>query len=88
MKTYLILLAIESALSCTCPLTIKGKGQFLEFVLMFAPWIFIALTFFFAPEWWYGIIACAIYFLVPMLMSKETQTTQANPFGGIQWLVL
>lgn len=75
METWIYLFIVKQFLTSTCPYTIKGIGQILGLASMVATIVFIVLTFFFAPEWWYGIISCAIYFLVPMLIPK------VNPYS-------
>lgn len=37
---------------------------------MIAEITFCVLCFFFAPAWWYGLIAIAIYLLAPVLVPK------------------
>lgn len=82
METWIGLLVIDRLLASTCPYTVKGIGQLLGFVSMIATIIFVVLTFIFASQWWYGLIACAIYFLIPML-TPRIDTNSSNI--GLWW---
>ena len=52
-------------ISGTCPVT-SPVGTILNFVSMIAGYVFVILTFFFAPHWWYGLILLAVSFFRPM----------------------
>ena len=82
METWIYLFIVKQILAATCPYTIKGIGQFLGLVSMVATIVFVVLTFFFAKEWWYGLIACAIYFLIPMFLPK------VNPYSTNKAFIL
>lgn len=73
METWIYLFIIKQLLTSTCPYTIMGIGQLLDIASMFATIVFIILTFFFAPHWWYGLIACAIYLVVTMIAPRVNQ---------------
>jgi len=70
MESWIYLFVIERVLASTCPFTIKVVGQILGFVSMVATIAFVVLVFFFAPQWWYGLIALAIYLLTPSLTPR------------------
>jgi len=73
METWIYLLIVKQLLTSTCPYTIIGIGQLLDIASMFATIVFIVLTFFVAPHWWYGLIACAIYLVVTMAAPRVNQ---------------
>lgn len=75
METWIYLFIANRILAATCPYTIKGIGQILGLVSIIACIVFIVLTFFFSKAWWYGFVACAIYFVTPMLAPK------VNPYS-------
>jgi len=77
MESWIYLFIIERVLASTCPFTIKVVGQILGLVSMIATIVFVLLTFFFAPKWWYGLIACAIYFITPMLTPRIDPTSKS-----------
>lgn len=69
MATWIWLFIVNRVLASLCPFTSKA-GAFLGWIEVVAEIVFVALTFFFADKWWYGLIALAIYFLVPVLMPR------------------
>ena len=77
MRIIVYLFIAIRIIAATCPYTIKGIGPVLGIVSMVAEIAFIALAFFYAPEWWYGIIALAIYFVIPLFVPKVIRTVQA-----------
>lgn len=69
METWMILLLISSILGSICPFT-SVTGSILSWISMVAKYIFIVLTFFFCPAWWYGLIAIALSLGVTLLIPK------------------
>ena len=70
MDIWIYLFISKQILTATCPFTIKTFGQMLGVVTMVATLVFVVLTFFFAQQWWYGLISCVIYIFVPMFVPK------------------
>ena len=70
METWIYYLIVYKVLGSTCPFTIRGIGSILGIVSMVASIVFVGLTFFFAPQWWYGLVAGAIYLGVPLLTPR------------------
>lgn len=73
MEPWLILFIVEKILASTCPFTSK-VGTAIGFVNLLARYAFIVLVFFFAPEWWYGLVAIAIDWLIPVVTPKPDLT--------------
>ena len=69
MTTIIVLFVIDRILAATCPLTSK-VGAFLGVFNMIATIVLIVLSFFFAPQWWYGLVFAALYLLIPMLTPR------------------
>lgn len=67
----MILLAVKAILAATCPFTSK-IGGLLNLLAMIADTVFVILLAFFAPHWWYAIVAAVIYFVITMLIPKVT----------------
>ena len=70
METWIWLLMVERFFSSTCPFTSKIGSTF-GLITVPAVIVFCVLCFFFAERGWiYGVIAFAIYFLVPLFIPK------------------
>lgn len=70
MELWMILFVINKAIALTCPFT-SSVGQILGYINVVARFVFIALLFFFSANWWYGIIALAIDFVImPLIIPK------------------
>lgn len=69
METWIWLFVVERVIASLCPYTSK-LGGILGWIVVVAEIVFIGLTFFIAPKWWYGLIALTIYFVVPVLMPR------------------
>jgi hypothetical protein len=69
MESWIAYFVINRVLTCLCPYTSKIGGV-ISIPCLVATFVFIVLTFFFAPLWWYGIIAIAIYLFIPVLIPK------------------
>ena len=67
--TWMWLLAIKQFLSLTCPYT-SNIGNVLNLLSLVGSVVFFVLVPFFAPHWWYLLIAIGIY-LVAMLISPR-----------------
>lgn len=74
----MILLAVKAILSVTCPFT-STIGGLLNFLTMIADTVFVILLAFFAPHWWYALVAVSIYFVITMLIPK----VNPNNYGSI-----
>lgn len=77
MEIWIILFAVRVILSSLCPFTSK-IGSIFSMVTMIATLIFIPLTFFFAPHWWYGLITLGLYFLLPLLLPRVNPDTMSD----------
>ncbi len=53
----------------TCPRT-SSLGSILGLLNMAATFVFIILSFIFAEHWYYGLILCAIYFILPVFLPR------------------
>lgn len=85
MESWIIFFVINRVLACLCPYTSK-IGSVISMFCMVATLVFIVLTFFFASQWWYGIIVIAIYMLIPVLIPKidpNAMGTTARMLSGI-----
>lgn len=89
MEIWIILFAVKVILSSLCPFTSK-IGSIIGMVAMIATLVFIPLTFFFAPHWWYGLITLGLYFLLPLLLPRVNPMamgTTARSLSGIGSIV-
>lgn len=87
MKTWLILFIVCEFISATAPITSKVVGQALGLVSVIAKFVFMALVFFFAPHWWYGLITLGIFFLLPMFVQVNPNAVQRNPIASIYSII-
>lgn len=69
METWIWLLILYRIIASTTPYTSK-VGSFLGVVSLIGGLVFCVLCFFFAPEWWYGLVAFGIYFAVALFIPK------------------
>lgn len=69
MVLWLMLFIVNRVLAGLCPYTTK-LGSVVSTIMFVATLVFIVLVFFFAHQWWYGLIAIAIFFIVPSLMPR------------------
>ncbi len=69
METWMILFVVSGILSSTCPFTSRIGALFGSVTVIAKP-IFVVLSFFFSPVWWYGLIAASIYLFIPLLIPK------------------
>ncbi|MBF1421246.1 hypothetical protein [Hoylesella nanceiensis] len=69
METWMILFVVSGILSSTCPFTSRIGALFGSVTVIAKP-IFVVLSFFFSPVWWYGLIAVSIYLFIPLLIPK------------------
>ena len=69
MESWIIYFIIRSVLSSVCPYTSKIGGV-ISIPCLVATFVFIVLTFFFAPAWWYGLIAVGIFVLTPLFTPR------------------
>lgn len=74
----MILWAIKAFIAVTCPFTSK-IGSALNVLAIIADVVFVVLLLFFAPHWWYALIALAITFVIMKFVPR------LNPydFGSI-----
>lgn len=77
MATIIVLFIIDRILAATCPLTSK-VGAIIGMFEVIATIVFIVLSFFFSPQWWYGLVFAAIYLLTPMIIPR----IDANNLGA------
>lgn len=63
------LYVFNRVIGATCPYTSK-VGSLLGWLSLIAEWVFIILTFFFAPYWWWGLILIGVKYLIIMLTPK------------------
>jgi len=85
METWIWLLIAYSIISNTTPYTSK-IGALFEMLTIIAVPIFCLLCFFFADEWWYGLIALGIYLLGILVFPKinpDNMGTAARVYSGI-----
>ena len=85
MELWLILLVINRVLASLCPFTTK-IGSVISMLTFVASLVFIVLVFFFAPHWWYGLIAVAIFLVVPHLLPRinpDAMSENARILSGI-----
>ncbi len=68
MEIWIWLLLISTIVGSTCPYT-TPIGAILGAVTVIAKPIFCILCFFFAPAWWYGLIALSIQYLLPAIIA-------------------
>ena len=54
---------------------------------MVASYIFIVLSFFFAPHWWHGLLLLAVMFIVPLLTPKINPYTCSPTFKTISGIL-
>ena len=82
---YISLFIFNRILAGIYPFT--GKvGSVLSWLSIIATWVLMALTFFFAPHWWYGLILIGLYFIVPLLLPRinpEAMSDGAKLLSGI-----
>lgn len=64
-----LLLIGSKVLSMLAPFTTR-VGAMVDTLAVVAEVLFCGLCFFFAPAWWYGLIAGAIWLLAPFLVPK------------------
>ena len=57
-------------LNSLCPYTIEGIGPIVSILNMLARIVFLVLVFFFANEWWYGLLAIVANFIVPFFLPR------------------
>lgn len=69
MGLWLWLFIAYKFIAGTCPLT-SPVGTILNFITMVAGYVFVILTFFFAPHWWHGFFAIGAILLVPLVTPK------------------
>lgn len=69
MILYLSLFTLNRILAGICPFSSRISG-ILSWLSVVAVWILMALTFFFAPHWWYGLIVVGLYFVIPLLLPR------------------
>lgn len=77
METWIILFIINRLLSSTCPVT-SPIGTLLGYVSIIAIIVFVGLTFWIAPDWWYGLVSIGIYLGVPFIVPKINSCTISN----------
>lgn len=85
METWLVLFVINRVLASLCPFTTK-IGTVVSSLTFVATLVFIVLTFFFAPHWWYGLIVLAVFLVVPLLLPRidpEGMSENARIMSGI-----
>lgn len=69
METWIWLLIAYCIIASTTPFTSKF-GSLLGMANIVAVPVFCLLSFFFAPEWWYGLIAFGIFLFGPLLIPR------------------
>lgn len=69
MQTWIYYMIARRILVSLCPFSPKGL-TFINWLFFLAEFLFIALTFFLSPHWWYGLIAIAIYIFTPLVVPK------------------
>lgn len=79
------LFVAERFIASTCPRTSK-LGSILNMLSMAAILVFIVLSFFFAEQWYYGLILGAIYLLVPFFTPRVDANNMSG--GGIVWSMI
>ena len=82
MELWMILIAIRAVIGSMCPFTSK-LGSVLGVLNIIAFYVFVIIVFFVASHWWYGLIALAINFLVPLF----TPRVDPNSFNNTARLV-
>lgn len=83
---WLWLLIGDRILSSLTPFTSKF-GAIVNTIAMIAEMVFCVLCFFFAPVWWYGLVAAAIYFCVPALVPKINPSNLSKLYINISGTV-
>lgn len=79
METWIWLLLLDRIIAGTCPFTSK-IGSVLNLITAVAVPVFCLLCFFFAQQWWYGLIALGLYFLVPIFIPKIDGHNVSNAY--------
>lgn len=85
METWIWLLIAYRIIASTTPFTSK-IGTLFGMVNTIAVPIFCLLCFFFAANWWYGLVALGIYMLGPLFIPKinpDNMGTTARIYSGI-----
>ena len=77
MFLYFSLFIVNRVLAGICPFASKFGGV-LSWLSIAAIWVLIALTFFFAPHWWYGLIMVGLYFITPLLLPRINSETMSD----------
>lgn len=77
MILYFSLFIINRVLAGLCPFTSK-IGGILSWLSIIAEWVLMALTFFFAPHWWYGLIMVGLYFIIHLLLPRINPNTMSD----------
>lgn len=86
METWFWLFVAYKLIVATCPFTSK-VGGFLSLVAMIASYIFIVLSFFFAPHWWHGLLLIAVMFAVSLLAPKINPYDCGNTFRCVSGII-
>lgn len=77
MENWIWLLIIQTIIRSTCPFTSKVGAIFSVITLIAIP-VFCILCFFYAPEWWYGLVSIGILLfgtlLIPRINPDDTGT--------------
>ena len=68
--TWLWMYILSKAIGGLCPFTFGGLGSILIMLTMLSRYIFIVLSFIFAPAWWYGLILIGVELVMPLLLPK------------------
>lgn len=69
MENWIWLLILQRIIDSTCPFTSK-VGAVLNVITLIAVLMFCILCFFYAPEWWYGLVATGIFLFGSLLIPK------------------
>lgn len=86
-EPWLLFLIAGKVLSSLCPYTIEDIGPIISILNMLARIVFLILVFFFAKEWWYGLVAILLNFIVPFFLPRVdpknlSEIGQAFSVGG------
>ena len=72
-------------ISCTSPFT-SPIGSAFGFLSLIASFVFVILTFFFAPHWWYGLYTIGAMMLV-LLVTPRIDPSECTPGQRIYSMV-
>lgn len=83
---WLWLLIGDRILAALTPFTSK-IGALLNTLAVISEFVFMVLVFFFAPEWWYGLIGVGVFVLTPVIMPKINPDELSDGYVAVTGLL-